>query len=109
MTGINPSIILLVYARGPVTLQAAVDVAKSIEAGFRIIQRNGARSNFVIQQLAENRIKVLAATLEKILLKKKEEQFPKSNPGGSRNFTCWKCGKSGHISTTCESEKVLPT
>jgi len=37
MAGINPSIILLVYVRRLVTLQAAVDVAKSIGAGFRII------------------------------------------------------------------------
>jgi len=37
MAGINSSIILLVYVRGPVILQAAVDVAKSIGAGFRII------------------------------------------------------------------------
>jgi len=42
-------------------------------------------------------------------LKRKEERFPKSNPGGSRNFTCWKCEESEHISTTCESEKDLPT
>ena len=37
MVGINPSIAPLVYVRGPVTLQAVVDIAKSIEAGFRII------------------------------------------------------------------------
>jgi len=46
MAGINFSIALLVYARGSVTLQAAVDATKSIEAGFKITQRNGARSNF---------------------------------------------------------------
>ncbi len=53
-------------------------------------------------------MKVLAATLEKILLKREEEQFSRNNLGESRNFTCWKCGELGHISTTCESEKVLP-
>jgi len=37
MVGINPSIAPLVYVRGPVTLQAVVDIAKSIKAGFRII------------------------------------------------------------------------
>jgi len=41
MAGINPSIVPLVYVRELVILQAAVDAAKSIEAGFRIIQRNG--------------------------------------------------------------------
>ncbi len=54
-------------------------------------------------------MEVLTVTLEKILLKREEEQFPRSNPEGSRNFTYWKCGEPGHISTTCESEKVLPT
>ena len=54
-------------------------------------------------------MKVLATTLEKILLKREEEWFSRSNPGGSRNFTCWKCREPRHISTTCESEKVLPT
>ncbi len=48
MAGINLSIALLVYAKEPVTLQAAVDVTKSIEVGFRITQRNGVRSNFAI-------------------------------------------------------------
>ena len=66
---------------GLVTLQAVVDAAKSIEAGFRITQRNEARFNFTMQQPAENGMKVLAATLEKILLKRKEEQFPRSNLG----------------------------
>jgi len=54
-------------------------------------------------------MEVLAATLEKILLKKEEEWFLRSNSGGSRNFTYWKCGELEYISTTCESEKVLPT
>ncbi len=65
MTRINLSIALLVYTRGPVMLQAIVDAAKSIKAGFRITQRNGARSNFTIQQPAENGVEVLVATLEK--------------------------------------------
>ena len=90
-------------------LQVAIDAAKSIEAEFRITQRNGARFNFAVQQLAENGMEVLAITLEKILLKREEERFPRSNPGGSKNFTCWKCREPEHISTTCESEKVLPT
>ncbi len=109
MTEINPSIAPLVYVRELATLQAAVDIAKSIEAGFRITQRNGARFNFVMQQLAENGMEILAVTLEKILLKREEEQFSRSNPGGSRNFTCWKCEELGHISITYKSEKVLPT
>jgi len=54
-------------------------------------------------------MEVLTTMLEKILLKREEERFPRNNPEGSRNFTCWKCGKPGYISTTCESEKVLPT
>jgi len=37
MTGINLSIVSLVYTRGSVTLQAAIDTVKSIEAGFKII------------------------------------------------------------------------
>ena len=36
MTGINPNIVPLVYVKGLVILQVAVDAAKSIEAGFRI-------------------------------------------------------------------------
>ncbi len=109
MVRINPSIAPLVYTRGPVTLQAAVNAAKSIEAGFRITQRNGVRSNFTIQQPVENRMEVLAATLEKILLKREKKQFSRSNLKGSRKFICWKYGEPGYISTTCESEKVLPT
>src|SRR6266542_2460841 len=106
---INLSIALLVYARGLVTLQAAVDITKSIEAGFKITQKNGARFNFISQQPAENRMEVMVAMLKKILLKRKKERFSRSNPRGSRNFTCWKCEKPGHILITCESEKVLPT
>ena len=87
MAGINPSIASLVYAKGPVTLQAVVDAAKSIKAGFRITQRNGIRFNFTMQQLTENRMKVLAAILKKIFLKREEEQFSRSNLEGSRNFT----------------------
>ena len=64
MAGINPSIVPLVYVRELVILQAAVDAAKSIEAGFRIIQRNGTRSNFAAQQPAENGIEVLVITID---------------------------------------------
>ena len=74
MAEINLSIAPLVYVRGLVTLQAAVDAAKSIEAGFRIIQRNGIRFNFTTQQPVENGMKVLAVILEKILIKKEENK-----------------------------------
>ena len=75
MVGINPNIILLVYVRTLAILQNAVDAAKSIEAGYRITQRNGTRSNFVMQQLTESEIEVLAVTLEKIFLKREEKRF----------------------------------
>jgi len=73
MTGINPTIALLVYVKILETLQAVVDATKNIEVGYRIIQRNRAKSNFAMQQLIEGGMEVLATTLEKILLKREKE------------------------------------
>jgi len=40
LSGLNPTIALIVYASGPENLNAAVETAKSIEAGYKITQRN---------------------------------------------------------------------
>ncbi len=34
LTGLNPTMALMVYATAPATLQAAIDIAKWYEAGF---------------------------------------------------------------------------
>jgi len=40
LSGLNPVIALMVYASGPGNLNATVNIAKSIEAGYKITQRN---------------------------------------------------------------------
>ena len=40
LSGLNLTIAPLVYASGPANLDAAVNTAKSIKAGYKIIQRN---------------------------------------------------------------------
>jgi len=40
LSGLNLTIMPIVYASGPENLNAAVETAKSIEAGYKITQRN---------------------------------------------------------------------
>ncbi len=40
LSGLNPTIAPIVYASGSGNLAVAVKMAKSIEAGYKIIQRN---------------------------------------------------------------------
>src|SRR6266540_1601825 len=40
LSGLNPTIALIVYASTPGNLDAMVEAAKSIEAGYKITQRN---------------------------------------------------------------------
>src|SRR6266508_5991555 len=65
LSGLNPTIALIVYASGPENLNAAVEAAKSIEAGYKITQRNvQQQSNNALQQVAPQKdsMKVLTAT-----------------------------------------------
>ena len=68
-----------------------VNITKSIEAEYKITQRNmQQQSNYTFQQVASQRdnIEVLAIILEKLLLKRKEEKYPITNPEGSINIRC---------------------
>ena len=70
LSGLNPTIALIVYASTSGNLNAAVEAAKSIEAGYKITQRNvQQQSNLVLQQVAPKKdsMKVLTATIEKLL------------------------------------------
>jgi len=40
LSGLNSTIVLIVYTSTPGNLNAAVEAAKSIEAGYKITQRN---------------------------------------------------------------------
>ncbi len=91
LSELNPTIALIVYASTPRNLNAAVDAAKSIEAGYKITQRNvQQQSNHALQQLAPQKdsMEVLTATIEKLLRQKEEEKYPTTRPGGSINVRC---------------------
>ena len=60
-------------------IDVAINTVKSIEAGYKITQRNvQQQSNHALQQEASSRdsMEVLTATLEKLLLKREEEKYP---------------------------------
>src|SRR6266542_2097318 len=83
LSGLNPTITSIVYASTPGNLNAAVNAAKSIEAGYKITQRNvQQQSNHALQQVAPQKdsIEVLTATIEKLLQQKKEEKYPTTRP-----------------------------
>jgi len=69
----------MVYASRPRNLNAAVNTAKSIEAEYKITQRNVQQQlNHALQQVtsARDSMEVLTATLEKLLCQKEEEKYP---------------------------------
>src|SRR6266540_1650146 len=108
LSGLNPTIASIVYASTPRDLNAAVDAAKSIEAGYKITQRNvQQQSNYALQQLAPQKdsMEVLTATIEKLLRQKEEEKYPTTRPGGSINVRCWRCNEIGHFQKDCMSER----
>jgi len=108
LSGLNPTIAPIVYASTPGNLNAAVDAAKSIEAGYKITQRNvQQQSNHALQQLASQKdsMEVLTATIEKLLRQKEEEKYPTTWPGGSINVRCWRCNEIGHFQKDCMSER----
>ncbi len=50
LSRLNPTIALIVYASGSGNLNATVEIAKSIEAGYKITQRNvQQQSNHTLQ------------------------------------------------------------
>src|SRR6266540_6673443 len=70
LSGLNPAIAPIVYASTPGNLNAAVETAKSIEAGYKITQRNvQQQSNHALQQVAPQKdsMEALTATIEKLL------------------------------------------
>jgi len=99
----------MVYASGPENLDAAINIAKSIEVEYKIIQRNmQQQSNYALQQVAsvKDGIEVLTVTLEKLLLKKEEEKYPTTRLEGSINVRCWRCNELGYFQKDCISERL---
>jgi len=104
---LNLTIALIVYASGPENLDAAINTAKSIEAEYKITQRNvQQQSNYVLQQIAlqKNNMEALTVTLEKLLLKREEERYLMTRPDGTINVRCWRCNEIGHFQKDCMSE-----
>ena len=91
MSELNPVIASMIYVSGPGNLNATINTAKSIEAEYKITQRNvQQQSNHALQQTATSKdsMEVLITTLEKLLLKKEEEKYPTTRSGGSINVRC---------------------
>ncbi len=107
LSGLNLTIALLVYASRPINLDVTVNTVKSIEVGYKITQRNiQQQSNHTLQQEASSKdsMKVLTATLEKLLCQKEEEKYPITRPGGSINVRCWRCNEIGYFQRDCMFE-----
>jgi len=78
LSGLNPTIALIVYVSRPGNLATAVETAKSIKAGYKITQRNiQQQSNHALQQMASQKdsIEVLTAIIEKLLCQKEEKKY----------------------------------
>ncbi len=91
LSGLNPTIVSMVYTNRSENLAAAVETAKSIEAGYKITQRNmQQQSNHTLQQItsARDSMEVLTATIEKLLCQREEEKYPTIWPEGSINIRC---------------------
>src|SRR6266508_216799 len=76
LSELNPAIALIVYANSFRNLDVTINMAKSIEAGYKIIQRNvQQQSNHALQQLAPEKdsMKVLTATLKSCYDKRKKK------------------------------------
>jgi len=89
-------------------LNATVEAAKSIEAEYKIIQRNvQQQSNHALQQVASQKdsMKMLTAIIEKLLRQKEEEKYPTTWPRGSINVRCWRCNEIGYFQKNCMSEQ----
>src|SRR6266498_974487 len=98
----------IVYASRSGNLTAAVETAKSIEAGYKITQGNvQQQSNHILQQAipAKDSMEVLTATIEKLLRQKEEEKYPTTRPGGNINVRCWRCNEIGYFQKNCMSER----
>ncbi len=108
LSELNPAIALIVYANSFRNLDVTINMAKSIEAGYKIIQRNvQQQSNHTLQQVAlqKDSMEVLTATLEKLLLKREEEKYLIIRPGESINVRCWRCNEISHFQKDCISEQ----
>src|SRR6266542_1879085 len=109
LSELNPTIALIVYASGLENLNAAVETAKIIEVGYKIIQRNvQQQSNHALQQVAlqKDSMEVLTAIIEKLLRQKEKEKYPTIRPGGSINVRYWRCNEIGHFQKDCMSERL---
>src|SRR6266498_1631932 len=104
LTGLNPTMALMVYATASVTLQVAIDTAKQYEAGFMMTQPK--TSNYAETEVT-GQLEVLIATVQQLLRKKEEEAYPRQNNRSNNN--CFRCREPGHFIRDCISEKVLAT
>ena len=93
----------MVYVTAPVTLQAAIDMAKRYEVGFIMTQP---KTNNYAETEVTGQLEVLTATVQQFLRKKEEEAYPRQNDKGNR---CFRCGESEHFVRDCMSEKILIT